>query len=958
MPATADMPQGTVTFLFTDIEGSTSLWEQQTEAMSAVLAHHDALLRDAIESYGGHIFKTLGDAFCAAFPTAIQALQAALQVLHSINSVDWSGFGLTEPLRVRIALHTGTAEARDADYFGPPLNRAARLLSAGHGGQLLLSQATYELIRDTQLNDIEIRHLGERRLKDLIRPEHIFQIVAPDLPSQFPPLKTLDYRVNNLPRQATALIGREQETREVRALLRRRDSSLVTLTGAGGVGKTRLGLQVAADMLDDFEDGVWFVELATLAHHNLVLSTIAQTLGVVEAAGKALLDTMKEYLSEKHMLVVLDNFEHVIDAAPMVSALLKASPGLKVLITSRAVLRIRGEKEYLVLPFALPDLGSLPTSREGLASALSRYDAIRLFVERAQDIKPNFQLTPQNASAIARICIHLDGLPLAIELAAARIRMFSPAALLEGLGSRFKLLTHGAIDLPARQQTLRATMDWSYDLLNEGEKQLFRRMAVFNGGRTIEALEAVCNGDGELQIEVVEGVESLVRESLLSVREGSRQQEGTTAGETEGELRFWMYESIHEFARELLEKSGEAGVLRSAHARYFHDFAERAKPQLRGPEQLVWFARLDDEYGNLRSALEWACESDEPRAVVTGLQIAGALFRYWYTRSMYTEGRGQYEALLARATQVVQVHPSMQRDRAIAISEAEALLRAGILSWALGDYWSARSLLQRSLAGYRKVGDRQGTGNALLNLGNVALYESDYPAARALYEESLAIYRELDDKPSIASSLHNVGVVAQNMQDYVAAQAALQEGLGVRRELGDKVGVAQILQNLADVTINLGDIEAAASMYAESLSAYWEAGYRWGMVEALENLARVAGVRAAKAEEAERPLVPVMARPEILRLQGEATESRRELLLRAVKLWAAGFALRQTIGTPVPPSQVEEYERDIAYVKSGLEPEGFLAAWQEGASMPLENIVVFALGEFEQGAQLADSART
>jgi predicted ATPase/class 3 adenylate cyclase len=965
------MPNGTVavTFLFTDIEGSTRLWEQQPEAMSAALAYHDALLRRVIKSHGGRVFKTVGDACFAAFPAPIPALQAALQAQRALYSSDWGWLGLDEPIRVRMALHTGMAEARDSDYFGPPLNRVARLLSAGHGGQVLMSQATHDRIKganDAHLPDVEIRDMGERRLKDLTRPEHIFQVIVPDLPSQFPPLKTLDYRANNLPRQPTALIGREGEVREVAALLRRRDVLLVTLTGPGGVGKTRLGLQVAADQLDEFADGVWFVELAALAHHNLVLSTIAQTLGVGEAAGSALLDTMKEYLHDKRMLVVLDNFEQVMDAAPEVSTLLKVSPGLKVLVTSRAALRIRGEKEYAVPPLSLPDLNHLPIDGQELASLLSRYDAVRLFSERAQDIKPDFRLTPQNAAAIAGICIHLDGLPLAIELAAARIRIFSPSGLLAGLGSRFELLTGGARDSPARQQTLRATMEWSYDLLTEGEKQLFRRMAVFNGGRTIEALKAVCNADGELQIEVPEGVEALARESLLSVREGSQQREEAAPSETEGEPRFWMYELIHEFARDLLEESGEGPALRWAHARYFLHLAQEAGPRLRAADQGRWLSLLDDEYDNMRAVLNWAAESEEQEAAALGADVAWSLRVYWYVRSFYTEARDQYKALLASIERVTRANQSQAAKLNLPLKKARILLRAGSIDWTLGELEEACSLLQMSLDIFRQLGDKEGIGMALLNLGNVALYQSDYPAARALYEESLVVHREVGDSMNIAGSLHNVGVVAETMQDYPAAQKALQEALAIRRQLGDKVGIAQILQNLADVTISLGDLADGAAMYAESLSIYWEAGYRWGMVEALENLARVAGARAAEAEKAEETeeiegieevegTGPATGGLTVLGLHRKATGSRRELLLRAVRLWAAGFALRKAIGTPVPPSQVEEYERAIAYVKSGLEPEDCLSEWEEGAGMPLEDVVVFALEGCKQGAEQVDS---
>src|SRR5829696_9145885 len=569
----ASPPTGTLTFLFTDIEGSTRLWEHDAPAMQAALARHDELLRGAIEERGGYVFKTIGDAFCAAFPTGPDALEAALVAQRELFAEAWDEEIGT--LRVRMALHTGAAEERDGDYFGPPLNRVARLLSAAYGGQVLLSLTTQELVRDQLPADVELWDLGEHRLKDLGRPEHIFQPAASGLAADFPPLRTLDVHLNNLPVQPTPLVGREREVSEVAERVRSEEVRLLTLIGPGGTGKTRLGLQAAADLLEEFSDGVFFVALATITEPELVASTIARALGVKESAEQSLMESLKNYLRDRRLLLVLDNFEQVLRGAPLVGELMGACPKLKVLATSRISLRLYGEQEYLVPPLALPDPRvMLPLE------VLTHYEAVKLFGQRVRAVKSDFEVTTENAPAVAEICARLDGLPLAIELAAARVKVLTPQKMLDRLSDRLKLLTGGARDLPERQRTLRATMEWSHALLEEGERALFARLSVFAGGRTLEAIEAVCNADGTLPIDVLDGVESLVDKSLL------REEEGVG-----GEPRFVMLETVHEYTREKLEESGEAEELRRRHAQYFLALAEEAEPDLKGPRQYTWVER-------------------------------------------------------------------------------------------------------------------------------------------------------------------------------------------------------------------------------------------------------------------------------------------------------------------------------------------------------------------------------
>ncbi len=482
----AELPSGTVTFLLTDVEGSTALWEQAPEAMRAALAQHDDRFESAVLQHGGvHIRpRGEGDSRFAVFAGAPEALAAALEIQRAFAAERWP---TPRPIKVRIGLHTGEAELRDGDYYGSAVNRCARIRAIGHGGQTLLSEATAALVRDDLPATASLVDLGEHRLKDLARPERVFQLTSSDLRIDFPPLISLDARPNNLPVQPTTLIGRQQEIEAVRELLSRHDVRLVTLTGPGGTGKTRLALQVAAELIDDFQDGVFFVELAPLSDPSLVVPTIAQSVGLQDVGGRPVRDALVDYLSDKRLLLLLDNFEQILAAAPVVADLLGAAPGLKVLVTSRAVLHLRGEHEFPVPPLGLPEPGPRSLARE-----LASYPAIALFSQRATAVRPGFGLTDENALAVTDICRRLDGLPLAIELAAARVKLLAPQAMLTRLERRLPLLTGGARDLPERQRTLRDTIAWSYDLLDAPERRLFRRLAVCVGGCTVDAAEAVC----------------------------------------------------------------------------------------------------------------------------------------------------------------------------------------------------------------------------------------------------------------------------------------------------------------------------------------------------------------------------------------------------------------------------------------------------------------------------------
>ena len=591
-------PSRTITFLFTDIEGSSALWEQQPDGMQTALARHDALVRQAIEAHGGHVVKTTGDGFHAAFDTAHGAIGGVLAAQQALWAEPWLEIQ-PHALRVRMALHSGEAVARAGDYFGQALNRAARLMSIGHGGQILVSLATAELVRDQTAPGTTLLDLGEHLLKDLNRPERVYQLTGPGLPTEFPALRSLSALPNNLPVQLTSFIGREKEMAEVRHLL---DAThLLTLTGPGGTGKTRLALQTAADVLDSFADGVWLVELASLADPALVTQTVAAALAVREQPGRALLDSLLDYLRAKKMLLLLDNCEHLIDAcAQLAITLLSGCPNMKMLVSSREALGVAGETAYRVPSLALPDPSQ--TTLETLAES----ESARLFVERAQAAQPRFTLTAHNLGAIVQITQRLDGIPLAIELAAARVKVLSAEQIADRLDDRFRLLTGGSRTALPRQQTLRALIDWSYDLLTEPERAAWRQLSVFAGGWTLEAAEAVIGG------EALDLLSHLADKSLVSVEE------------RDGAARYRLLETGRQYGRDKLLEAGESPPTRDRHLAHFLDWATQLEPDFYGRDMLRALNQFGAELDNIRAALEWAQEHDPEAA----LQLASSFGAY------------------------------------------------------------------------------------------------------------------------------------------------------------------------------------------------------------------------------------------------------------------------------------------------------------------------------------------
>ena len=885
------LPGGTITFLFTDIEGSTRLWEEQPEAMQSALARHDALLRVVIEARGGVIFKTIGDAFCAAFATAPQALEAALLAQQSLSRQVEEGDNLR--LSVRMALHTGAAEFRDNDYFGPPLNRVARLLAAGHGGQTLLTLATQELTRDTLPDQVHLHTLGEHRLRDLTRPEQVFQLLHPDLPTDFPPIRSLNNAIlpNNLPQQLTSFIGREKEMVQVTTLLAH--TRLLTLLGAGGSGKTRLSLQVAADLLDDYPDGVWLIELAPLSDPALVPQTVAQALGVKEQAGQSFLQSLVEGLKGKRLLLLLDNGEHVLSAcAQLVATLLRSCIDVKILVTSREAMNIAGEQTYRVPSLSLPDPKKTPS-----IEAVTQYEAVQLFIERARLVKSDFAVTSQNAPALAQLCYRLDGIPLAIELAAARVRALSVEDIHHKLDQCFHLLTGGDRSALPRQQTLRALIDWSYDLLIASEKRLLQRLSVFAGGWTLKDAEQVCRGEsatGESidEWEVLDLLSALVDKSLVGSEE-----------EAAASTRYRMLDTVRQYAAEKLRASGEMERVKTRHRDWFLALAEEAEPQLIRLEQVKWLDRLETEHDNLRAALVWCrIEADAE----SGLKLAGALWRFWYVRGYFTEGREYLEQTLG-----------WEGAQARTEARAKALNGAGNLASEQDENAAVEMLFKESLAIRRELGDRRGMAVSLNNLGTVACDQGDYATARTLFEENLTIFRELKDRQGIANSLDNLGAVASEQGDYEAARTLHEESLNLFRELGDRGGIAMSLMGLGRVSYYQEAYPAARAWLEQSLVLYRELGDRQGMAYSLE---RLAGVLLAQKDTR-----------------------------KAVRLWGAAHSLRERIGAPLSTIEREKDAPQRMQARSALGETDHAAAWEEGQAMPWEQAVAYALEDMCSG---------
>ncbi len=933
------------TFLLTDIEGSTRLWETHGEVMGAALAVHDDLLRAAIESHGGTVVKTTGDGMLAVFDDTVGAVDAALAAQRTLRDTLW---GATGPLRVRMAIHSGTAESRDGDYFGPALNRDARILAIGHGGQILLSAVTAVLSRERLPRSVDLLDLGSHRLRDLDRPEQVFQIVAPNLPAVFPPLRSLSTRRSNLPVQLTSFVGRDRERVEIEALLNR--ARLVTLIGTGGTGKTRLMLEAASAIAPRFPDGVWLAELAPLGDAGQIATEVARALGVQVDPEQPVFETITEYLAAKDLLLLLDNAEHLIDGvADTAERLLSAAPGLRILATSREALALPGEAVVQVSSLSCPG-GPGPTDASssrptiGLDEAAGT-EAVRLFTERASSVLPSFELTESNVGAVAEICRRLDGIPLALELAAARVSAMSTDDIARGLGDRFRLLAGGRRTAVPRQQTLHALIDWSWDLLTEDDRRMLRRLSIFVGGWTAEAAARVVadpdDAAGVVQAgrqwvpdvsETLDGLARLVDRSLVILDRGST-------------ARYRMLETIRQYAREQLIASGELPSIADRHLGHCAELAAEAASLLHGPLMAESLDRFNLEAENLGAALEWALESSPDVA----LRMSISMLDYWRFRVASPADEARVIAAIAVArTMVGGSREALPAERALAAH----LLGLAAYIWAVsgradvGIVWGREAV---ELA--RDVDDRSALLHALVGHTLAGIFSGARGDPRALFEESLQLASELEDwwilaigaanlatglasyDPALAESLlmqaadaatktgnpHAIAVVAMTQGTLLGrggrlddARARFDEAIARLAELGDRRFTLVARSDFAHTLRRGGLLTEALEAYRQTIHGWIQIGNRGAVANQLENIAFVAID------------------------QGE--------MVRAAQVLGAAEALREVSSSPMALDEVDQFDGFVGRLRTASSGGDVDAAWAEGRAMSMAEAVALAVG--------------
>ena len=966
LPTHTRLPQGTITLLFTDIEGSTRLLQQLgSERYGQLLVESRDLLQETFQRWNGSIVDTQGDAFFVAFPRASDAIAAAIDAQRIFATHVFPG---ETSVHIRMGIHTGEPKVSSTGYIGMDVHRGARIMAAGHGGQVLLSQTTRDLVEHDLPEGASIHYLGIYGLKDITGETPLYQLSISGLPDCFLPLTTrkMQSRLHGFPSQPTTFIGREQELSAIGRLLRCDDIRLLTLVGTAGVGKTRLASQVATELSDIFLDGIYFVGLAQVYDVAAVLPAIARTLGVREESGQALFELVEEALQEKHLLLVLDNIEQVISAALILADLLARCPLLKILVTSREVLHIQAEQVFEVLPLAVPDLKHLQ-AKDNIAD----YASITLFIQRAQAVKPDFRLNATNARAIAKICARLDGIPLAIELAGARIKYQAPQTLLTQLEQGSVGLKGSTRDTPARQQTLRNAIAWSYDLLDSGQQQLFRRLAVFVGGCTAEAAEYVCSAANQLHGVIPEELEALVDKSLLRMEE-----------QEEGELRFSMLQTLREYGLERLVAAGEMEATQQAHVTYYLARAEKINSQLEelaGVETVRWLNQLEQEHRNLQSALSWILEQarNDSTQAEQAIRLCMALLEFWEVRGYFQEARTFLERLL-----------TVTKESSPAI-RAEALYQVGFLAMLQDEGELGELMVKESVALFRTLGDKPNTAKALRMLGQmrsttntvegrrlieeavtifeelgdqnwvtytridvarIAIMQGDYAKASALLQKSLAEHETKGDKYNRAYPLVFLArAILLSGGDLEKAQALAEEGLTLFRELGNQRFAASALNILGKISLQQGDLEKASAQCMESIALFDEVCYRVGVAEALISLARVMasqdddeGAQDCYAKSWAQLVKTLDAKD----LCATCLEGWGELIARqgkleqAAQVWAVAATIRAELVAPMPPIYRPAYNKAVAAVREQLGTEAFQASWAEGREMSLNQVKI------------------
>ncbi len=880
----------TWTFVFTDIAQSSVLWRTQPNAMETALAWHDDLLVRVAQTHHGVVFKTVGDGAYLAFSNADDALRMACDAQAALHARFGENGTHPLPLRVRFALHSGAAQTRNDDFFGFVLSQTARLLTVLHGGQIVLSQVTAALAQHNLAPGVSLLELGAHPLRDFDKPEILFQAVGGDFPLVSDRLRTEQSAPpHNLPRQLSSFVGREKEV----GLLKRSVATnrLVTLTGAGGSGKTRLSIQVAESLAGDFEHGTFFVDLSPLTDAALITAAVAQAVGVPAVAGQSTHDTLLAFLQTRAVLLILDNCEHLIEAcARFADALLRACSKVHVLATSREALGIWGEFVWPVPPLGLPPNQGRTVSLQKLHT----FEAVRLFVERAQSQNPMFQLSPNDAPHIVRLCHVLDGIPLALEIAASRAGVLSPEQIAERLGNLVKLLKAENTRLAQpRQKTLRATIDWSYNLLTPDEQKLLRRLSVFAGGWTLEAAEAVCEDDSDA-IDVYDGLHQLAKKSLIVVDYQPSKKTGTSS---QTSPRHRMLETIRQFAQEALAHSGEAEQTAQKHQAYFADFAQAAEPHLRGSDQKAWLDKLEADHDNFRAALGLTGNSDAP------LRIAGALGRFWLIRGYLTEGRRWLTALCD------EVKAASVTEDAAALY-AKAFNAAGFLAMASGDLPTAHHYYEKCLGLYKKNSDAMGLAIIYANLGIIASQEKRFDDAVNYLEQSVTLFREQNANNRLAMTLSNLGGVLIETSQIDAAKICLSEALSLQKKSNDVSSAANTLHNLAEIHRVQNQTQEARGFLQESLSLRHTLGDKSHIAETLCALARI--------------------------------EISFEQWEDATTLYSVAEKIRDDFSI-VMQNDAQQVEEKINELRNVLGANKFNNLWEAGRTLPLHDAIAIAL---------------
>src|SRR5215216_2897748 len=927
-------PTGTVTFLFTDIEGSTKLAQEYPDAMPSLFARHNEILKQSIEEHDGFVFQIVGDSFCAAFHKASDALNAALRGQRLLHNEAWT----PAPIKVRMGLHTGLAEAQEnGEYQGYlTLSHIQRLMSAAHGGQVLLSVAAQELVRDELPEGVTLRDMGDRRLKDVLRPEHIYQLVIADLPSEFAPIKTLDVMHHNLPAQMTSFIGRERELAEVQQTLS--THRLVTLTGSGGAGKSRLSLQVGMECLPEFPDGVWLVELAPVTDPALVLQTLLSTFNLREDRHRRLLDVLIDFLRAKTLLLILDNCEHLIEACAQISdSLLQGCPKLRILASSREALGITGEVAYRVPSLSAPNPESLPPLEQ-----LEKADSIRLFIERAATAKPGFTLTDVNAFSLAQICYRLDGIPLAIELAAARVKVLTPEQIAARLDDRFRLLTGGSRTALPRQQTLRAMIDWSYSLLSEEEKTLFRRLAVFVGGWTLDAAESVC-GEKKTEFDILDLLTRLMDKSLVFLEESV------------GDMRYHRLETIRQYSREKFFETNEVEETRDRHLDFIVRFVELADEKLKGRDQVLWQKRMSAEQDNIRAALEWGVS----RSPYKALRIVGAANLFLTAAGFSAEGFRWTQKALEQVQQNPFIRGTTAEERQIA--RAKALRGLTRLYLSLGDNAKAKRTAEESVAIYRRSKDRRGLSFALVVLAYPLEFLGERDRAEAILRESYSMARAENDAYGICRSLNVLARVIITLHDDLdSAQNYIEESLRLAQKAGLRSQEAQAYEVAATIAIHRNNYDKAREYFQESILIYQEIEASFNVILEKSNLAHM----ERKLGNYESALELYRETIAAFRHMGQMGAVCHQLECfgfialaqnqneRALHLFAAANTLRTKDATPMTPDEQTYFNQQLTPVRETMDKNQFELVWSKGANLTMEEAVELALQSTDQISEM------